>query len=121
MSFISVLDAIGHDFKTGLDKILPWATGAGQVAVDIFAPTLGPLFQSTVAAVANVEQKFAAMGQQTGTGVQKLAEAATIMGPMISQALTIAGKTADQAAVNGYINAVVAVLNAAPAPAPVGT
>jgi hypothetical protein len=118
MSFVSWLDAVGHDFKVGLDKILPWAEGAGETAVAIFAPQLGPVFNATVAAVATVEQKFSAMGQQTGSGVQKLAEATTIVGPLIAQALTDAGKTANIPAVQGYINAVVSILNASPAPAP---
>jgi hypothetical protein len=116
MSFTSWLDAVGHDFKVGLDKILPWATGAGETAVAIFAPQLGPIFNATVAAVSATEQKFSAMGTQTGTGAQKLAEATTIVGPLISQALTDAGKPADIPAVQGYINSVVAILNATPAP-----
>lgn len=116
MSFTSWLDAVGHDFKVGLDKILPWAQGAGETAVAIFAPQLGSVFNATVAAVATVEQKFAAMGQQTGTGSQKLADATTIVGPLISQSLTDAGKPASIQVVQGYINAVVAILNASPAP-----
>lgn len=116
MSFMSFLDAIGHDFKVGLNEILPFASGAGEVAVQIFAPALGPLFNATVATVSQVEQKFAALGQQTGSGAQKLSEATTIIGPLISQALTDAGKTGDMASVQKYINAVVAILNATPAP-----
>lgn len=118
MSFVSWLDAVGHDFKVGLDKILPWAEGAGETAVAIFAPQLGPTFNATVAAVASVEQKFAAMGQQTGSGAQKLAEVTTIVGPLISQSLTDAGKPASMQVVQGYINAIVAILNATPAPTP---
>lgn len=116
MSFISVLKKIGADFKKGLDFILPWAAGAGEVAVGLFAPALGPLFNSTVAAVVLAEQKAAALGKQTGTGVQKLADVLQIMEPVIAEALKDAGKPNDTAAVTNYINSVVQVLNAAPAP-----
>lgn len=115
MSFKSALQKIGEDFKKGLDVILPWAETAGKVAVSIYAPALGPLFNQTVCAVALVEQKFAALGKQAGTGASKLADVLQIAGPLIKQGLADAGKDSDDAAVQGYINGVVAVLNAAPA------
>ena len=115
--FVSFLEALGRDFKKGLDAILPYAATAGETAVGIFAPTLGPLFNSTVSAVVLAEQKFAALGKQTGTGAQKLADVLQITEPVISQGLIAAGRPGDTAAVTGYINSVVTVLNAAPAPA----
>lgn len=117
MSFKSWLKKVGEDFKKGLDFILPWAEGAGQVAVSVFAPALGPLFNSTVTAVATAEQNFAALGNQDGSGPSKLAAVVTIAGGLIKQGLADAGKPNDDAAVQGYINAVVQILNAAPAPA----
>ncbi len=116
MSFISVLKAIGHGFKKGLDFVLPWAEGAGRVAVGLFAPSLGPLYNSTVMAVALAEQKYVALGQQSGSGAQKLADVLQLMEPVIAAGLADAGKEHDQAAVIAYINSVVTVLNAAPAP-----
>lgn len=116
--FISVLEAIGRDFEHGLEKVLPWVEGAGEVAVGIFAPNFSPLFNSTVTAIAMAEQKAAALGKQSGTGIQKLADVLQLMEPVIAQALAIAGKASDQAAVINYINAVVTILNAAPAPTP---
>ncbi len=116
MSFISFLDHVGHEFKKGLDFILPWAAGAGEVAVSIFAPALGPMFNSTVSAVILAEQKAAAVGKQTGSGSQKLADVLQIMEPVIAAGLNDAGKAHDTAAVTGYINSVVTVLNNAPAP-----
>jgi hypothetical protein len=116
MSFISVLKKIGQDFKKGLDFILPWAAGAGEVAVGLFAPALGPLFNSTVAAVALAEQKAAALNTQSGSGPQKLADVLQLMEPVIAQALKDAGKDASTQSVINYINGVVTILNAAPAP-----
>lgn len=116
--FISWLEAVGKDFGKGLLFLQPWAAGAGEVAVAAFAPGLGPLFNSTVAAVGLAEQKAAALGKQNGTGAQKLADVVQLMGPVIAQSLTDAGQESDSAAVAGYVSSVVAVLNAAPAPAP---
>jgi hypothetical protein len=116
MSFKSFLEHVGHDFKRGLDFILPWAAGAGEVAVSLFAPALGPMFNSTVSAVVLAEQKATALGKATGSGPQKLADVLQLMEPVISQGLKDAGKDGSTAAVTNYINSVVQVLNAAPAP-----
>jgi hypothetical protein len=118
MSFKSVLTKIGEDFKKGLDFVLPWAASAGEVAVSIYAPALGPMFNSTVTAVITAEQNAAALGQQKGSGAQKLAAVTQIAGGLIKQGLTDAGRPSDVTAVQGYINSVVQILNAAPAPAP---
>lgn len=116
--FISALEAFGRDFEHGLEKVMPWFAGAGEVAVGIFAPAFSPIFNQTVAAIVTAEQNAALIGQQSGSGVQKLASVVQLMGPLIAQALKIAGKAADVAAVQAYINAVVTILNAAPAPTP---
>lgn len=115
--FISFLETVGRDFKKGLSFILPWAQGAGEVAISLFAPALGPLFNQTVNAIVTAEQAAAAIGKQNGTGAQKLAQVVALMGPLIGQALADVGKANDAAAVQAYINAVVTILNAAPAPA----
>ena len=114
--FVSFLEAVGRGFKKGLDFILPIAETAGEVAVSIFAPALGPLFNQTVAAVMTAEQSAAAVGKQTGTGVQKLASVVQLMGPLIAQGLADAGKANDEAAVQAYINSIVTILNSIPAP-----
>jgi hypothetical protein len=116
MSFKSFLQAVGEDFKKGLDFVLPWAEKAGEVAVSIYAPQLGPLFNQTVCAVATAEQNFAAIGKQSGTGPSKLSAVVQIAGGLIKQGLADAGRASDDAAVQGYINSVVTILNAAPAP-----
>lgn len=112
--FISIMEAVGREFEK---DFMPWIAGAGEAAVGIFAPTLSPIFNKTVNAVLTAEQNAAAIGKQNGTGVQKAASVVQLMGPLIAQALSIAGKASDAAAVQGYINSVVTILNLAPAPA----
>lgn len=114
--FVSFFEAIGKDFKKGLDKVLPIAETAGSVAMGLFAPALGPLYNQTVAAIVTAEQSAAAIpGGSSGT--QKLAAVVNLMGPLIAQGLTDVGKPADDAAVEKYISAVVTILNAVPNPA----
>lgn len=113
--FISWLEQAGKDFAKGIEAILPIAETAGVVAVSSFAPELGPAFNTTVTAVALAEQKYAALGQQTGTGAQKLADVLNIAQPVISKALADAGKSSDTASVTNFINSVVTILNAVPA------
>jgi len=115
MSFKSWLQKVGEDFKKGLDFVLPIAATAGEVAVGVFAPQLGPLFNQTVSAVVMAEQNFTSIGKQTGTGASKLAAVLTIAGGLIKQGLTDAGKAATDADVQKYIDSVVTILNAVPA------
>ena len=111
MSFKSFLTKVGEDFT----KALPWLQ-KGSSILSVFDPTLGTLFSTTVNIVATVEQKYAALGKQSGTGPQKLADALSIGEPVIAQGLKLAGKSSATSDVANYINGVVAVLNAAPAP-----
>jgi hypothetical protein len=119
MSAKSFLDHVGHDLKTGLDFILPWAAGAGSLAVAAFAPGLGPLFNSTVAAVTLAEQKSAVLGA-VKNGPAKMADVLQIMEPVIAQGLKDSGQDATTAGVMKYVNGVVMFLKAAPAPAVAG-
>ena len=116
--FVSFLETVGRDFQKGLLAILPYAAGPAEIAVAAFAPALGPMFNTTVSAVVLAEQKYAALKQQNATGPSKLADVVQLIGPVVSQGLADAGKASDEAAVARYISSVVAVLNAAPAPAP---
>jgi len=110
------LEAVGRDFKKGLLAAMPYIETSGELAVSIFAPGVGPLFNQTVSAVITAEQSAAAVGKQSGTGLQKLASVVQLMGPLIAQGLTDAGKSSDTASVEAYINSVVMILNAAPSP-----
>src|SRR5208282_5176371 len=122
--FITFLEAIGKDIEHGLAMIQPVVEkvlGLAQAAEPYVAaldPAIGPLFTTVVGTVSSIEQKFAALGKQSGTGVQKLTEATTILQPVIAQAFTAAGKPADATTVQNYISAVVGFLNAIPASAP---
>ena len=119
--FVSFLEAIGHDFKIGLQKLDPIVkegitiAQAAEGPIAAIDPAIGTIFTTTVGVVSEIEQKFAAMGQQTGTGVQKLAEATTILQPVIAQAFAAAGKASDGTTVSNYISKLVDFLNAIPA------
>jgi hypothetical protein len=113
----SFLQKVGEDFKKGLDAILPYAKTAGETAVAIFAPELGPLFNQTVNAVVTAEQNFAALGSQSKSGASKLSAVVQIAGGLVKQGLADAGKASDDGAVQNYINSVVTVLNSIPAAA----
>jgi hypothetical protein len=109
--FVSFLEAVGKDFTNAL----PWLQKGGAV-LTLFDPAMGSLFNTTLNIVAVVEQKWAALGQQSGTGIQKLADAVQIGEPVIAQGLKLAGKPSTTADVEAYINSVVAVASLAPAP-----
>lgn len=120
MSFTSVMKAIGKD----IEKVFlsPWFTTGVHVAesvVGLAIPALGPAFNLTAQAVMTTEANFAAINQQTGTGQQKLASVLAGSGNLIAQSLKDAGvSNVNQDKVAQYINGVVAILNAAPAPTP---
>lgn len=116
--FVSFLEHVGRGFKKGLDIVLPVASGLGEMAVSVFAPTLGPLFNQTVAAVVTAEQNATAIGKSTGSGPQKLASVISLMEGLIKQALADVGKPQDDAEVEKYISAIVTILNIMPAPVP---
>lgn len=115
------------DKKMG-SKFLSWLEHVGRSILHIaenpevtriitlFAPQFGAAFNLTVNAVALAEQKFAALGQQSGSGAEKLADVLQIAQPTIAQALKDLGKPNDVDSVKAYINAVVTVLNTVPAP-----
>lgn len=111
--FVTFLTKVGQDFKKGLDFILPFAQAA-SVGIAVVNPALGGLLQTSIATVIGIEQKFAAMGQQSGTGTQKLAEAVTTLYPAFESIFGLYGVKIDNTHVEQFINAVVAALNAFP-------
>lgn len=116
-SFATILDSIGADFKKGLDAVLPFAAAA-SVGLSFANPALGALVQTGIAIVAQTEQKFTAIGQQSGTGAQKLSESTSILAPVALSLLEATGsKSATVDNVTAFVNAIVAALNAFPAPA----
>ncbi len=122
MSFMSVLEAIGKGFAKGLQWAVTYA-----VPVEKLVGLLFPAVAPATTAIANateliqnavllVEQKYTAAGVQSGTGVQKLAEVTLLAEPVVTSLLTAAGIAASTAYIQSLISAVVAVLNAQPAP-----
>lgn len=112
--FITVLEDAGRDIEKGLEKILPFAKVIGEV-IGAGNPALGAAIETAVNVAAATEQKFVAIGKQSGTGLQKLAEVAGIVGPVVSQALAAEGQPADAAAVTKYVKMGVGIANALPA------
>lgn len=115
--FVSFLKTVGHDLKWFLDHVLPYAATTGAVAVSVFAPGLGPLYNATVQAVITAEQSAAVVANAGGTmtGQQKAEAVFKLIGPIISQGLKDAGKDASDASVQKFIDSVVLILDTAPA------
>ena len=123
ISFVSVLEAIGKGFAKGLEWAVTYAIPVEKLVGTLFpsaAPVTTGLADATALvqkAVLLVEQKYAAAGMQGGTGVQKLAEVMTLVGPVVTQLLAAAGVAASTTYVQSLINAVVAILNVQAMPA----
>jgi len=123
ISFVGVLEAIGKGFAKGLEWAVSYAVPVEKLVGTLFptaAPVATGLADATALvqkAVLLVEQKYAAAGVQGGTGVQKLAEVMTLVGPVVMQLLSAAGVAASTTYVQSLINAVVAILNVQAMPA----
>ncbi len=123
MSFLGVLQAIGKDFAKGLKFALTYAVPVESL-VGLLFPASAPVMSAAEDAttliqnsVLAVEQKFAAAGVQSGTGAQKLSEVLTISQGAVTTLLSHAGINASPEYITSLVNAVVAILNAQPAPA----
>jgi hypothetical protein len=117
-AFVSVMDKIGHDAKvvfTDVQKYLPAAENLAEV---IFPGAAGAVTAINLveSAVVSVEQKFTLAGL-TGSGQQKAAEVIAIVGPAVTQLLAAEKITVNTTQVGNIVNAIVGVLNAAPAAA----
>ena len=119
MKFLKFLTVIGKDIEHGLEKAIQWAQRAMPI-VDAVFPNEALVYNATVGTVALVEQKFAAIGKQSGSGADKLKAVMAVVGPLIGQYLG----TKVESEIENYVNAVVAAMNipvpssqpAAPAP-----
>lgn len=134
MSFKSFLSAVGHDFENGLNLVLGDASKIATAEAPVLAalnPQAGALASKIAslstqayAIVVQTEQKFAALGKQSGTGVQKAAEAISILTPAVAQVLGLAGEQLSTGA-SAFIEGAVGILNALPAnlatPSPVAS
>jgi hypothetical protein len=124
MSFLGVLEAVGKDFAKGLKWALTYAVPVESLVALLF-PSTAPVMSAAVDAttliqnaVLAVEQKFGAAGTQSGSGAQKLGEVLAISQGAVTTLLGQAGISASPEYVTSLVNAVVAILNAQPAPSP---
>jgi hypothetical protein len=120
--FISIMDKIGADIKVAWSDVVKYLPAAASLAALIF-PAQAAAITGVVSsvdliqqAVATVEQKFAAAGNPTGTGPEKLAQVISLVSPTVTQLLTAEGLNYNAAQVTNIVNAVVAVLNVQEAP-----
>ena len=123
VTFIGLLTTIGKDFEKGLQWAMTYAVPVERLVGTLF-PSAAPLTTGIAdatslvqAAVLLVEQKYAAAGVQSGTGVQKLAEVTLLAGPAITQLLGQAGVPVSADYVQSLVSAVVAILNVQTMPA----
>jgi hypothetical protein len=121
------LQKVGSEFKTiatDVNKVFAKADPIVQEAepyITLFFPGFGSLFTTIANEVISTEQKFAAIGQQSGSGKAKLASVLAVVGPVAQQILSSAKLPSDEATVNSLINGVVGLLNAVPAPVATAT
>jgi len=105
-----------HIAETAASKVLPIAAEVAQEAEPIMAlalPMYGPIYNKVVAAVIATEQDYAAKGQQTGTGSQKLQSVLGAVEADLLPSLNQAGLTGQDAtaAATSYINGIQTLLN----------
>jgi hypothetical protein len=112
-SVVSFVERIGKDIMHGLSdaaiitqKIQPVANFVGSI-IDTIEPGLAPAVTSILAVSTYVEGQFAAAGNATGTGPQKLAVVTTMVGNVVGAGLTAAGKASDAASVQAFISKIV--------------
>lgn len=120
--FVSIMTKIGQDIKKAWSDVVPYLPSVEALATLIFpgSGTVAGVVNSVgliQQAVATVEQKFAAQGEPTGTGPQKLAQVLAIVSPTVTALLAAEKINVNQTQITNIVNAVVAVLNVQPAPA----
>ena len=116
-SFKSALSNVGKAFE----KFFGAAVKVAQVAepfVDIAFPGVATLYNTTVNEVAKAEAAALAAGAQNGTGAQKLAMVVASIEPVFEEYAAATGipPALKAQAIENWVNAVVASLNAIPAP-----
>jgi hypothetical protein len=116
--FITVMEAIGRDALKALTFVETYLPKAAELASLFFpaeAATITGVVNATALiqkAVVLAEQKMAAGGQATGTGLQKAADVISTVEPTVTQLLSEAGiSNVDTAYIQKIVDAVVADLN----------
>jgi hypothetical protein len=125
-SFKTILSEVGTALKTFFTKdlktVLVDATDVAEAlepAVAIAFPGISGLYNLTVNAAAKAEEDSIVAGAQSGTGAQKLALVMAAIENDFNAYWTASGHTGTptQATIETWVNAVIAALNAIPAPA----
>jgi hypothetical protein len=116
-SFKSILEDIGHGLATFFKDAVPAAEVAEPV-IDLLFPGLALIYNSAVAAAVKAEAVAISASQQNGTGAQKFSLALSEVEPIFTQWYQSQyGSTPTLTTIENWLNAVVATLNAIPAPA----
>jgi hypothetical protein len=110
---ITFLERVGQDIEKAFAVAAPIIQEA-EPFINLTFPGFGPLFSTTANEVISVEQKFAAIGKQTGSGPAKLANVLAVIQPVAAQLLSNAKLPNDATTVTNWINGVVALLNGIP-------
>ena len=115
-SFKSILEDIGHGLAVFFKAAIP-AAEAAEPVIDLIFPGISVLYNSAVAAAVKAEAVAISAGQQNGTGQQKFAIALTEIEPIFTAWYqTNYGSTPSLTTIENWLNAIVATLNAIPAP-----
>lgn len=112
---MTFLQHVGSFFKTVFADVTHVATALEPV-VDTAFPGIGSLYNATVQAVATAETAATAAGSVTGSGTNKLAAVTAAIEPIAIAYLQQQGIEANGSHIKDWTNAVVATLNALPAP-----
>ena len=114
-SFTSILSDIGKGLKAFFSN--PVVKEVEAVAIPLaetFVPAVTPLINGILAEVAKIEGLAVAVGQQTGTGAQKLALVLQTAEGFFNDYEKARGVTIDPAGRESIVNSIVAILNALP-------
>ncbi|WP_130417559.1 hypothetical protein [Edaphobacter modestus] len=127
--FVTIFKWIEKEEKVVYADILKYAPPVAKLAEMLFPAQAAAIAAGTSAAldvttliqnaVLMVEQKYAASGAASGTGVLKAAEVLSLAGSAVTSLLSQLGITATSDYINSLITAVVGILNVQPSTAPV--
>jgi hypothetical protein len=116
--FAKFLSTVGKDFEKALKVVLPIAQAA-EPFMAVAVPGIGSVYAAVVNAVVYVESKWSALGQQSGSGTQKAADALQLLLPVLPSMFTAVGVSQmTQEQIAAYIKSVVDGLNTIQVPVP---
>jgi hypothetical protein len=115
MSLLTFLDKLGADIV----KVFTFAehtAAAAEPFINVAFPTIAPLFDATLAAVQTSQAIAVLAGKASGSGPQKLALAISNITPVADAFFAAQGIKADNAVIEKWVNAFVALMQTIPAP-----